>query len=71
MIVSTLLMHVSYVTCILCLSRSLNLTNSWCLGLDFDYEDDALVEAPTAGDCGWGPADQEVELDDGVPIPGV
>ena len=32
---------------------------------------DALVEAPTAGDYGWGPADQEVELEVGEPAPGV
>ena len=69
-IVSTLLMHTSYVTCILCLARSLDLTNSWCLGIDPDYEGDALVEAPIAGDYRWGPANLEVELDNGVPAHG-
>ena len=71
MIVSTLLMHTFYVTCILCLARSLDLTHSWCLGIDPDYEGDGLVEAPIARDYGWGPADQEVELDDRVPAMGV
>ena len=44
---------------------------SWCLGLDPEYEDDAysLVEAPVAGDYGWGSANQEVEPEDGEPAP--
>ena len=71
MIVYTLLMHTAYVTCILYLARSLNLTLSLCLGIDYDYTGDALVEAPIAGNYGWGPADQEVALDDGAPAQGV
>ncbi|KAJ8639354.1 hypothetical protein MRB53_016048 [Persea americana] len=31
-------------------ARSLDLTHSWCLGVDPDYEDDAFVEAPVAGE---------------------
>ena len=53
------------------LTRSLDLTQSWCLGVDRDYEDKVLVKAPVASDYGWGPADQEVELEDGVPAQGV
>ena len=54
----------------MCLARSLDLTHSWCLGIDLVHEGDALVEAPIAGDYGWGPAVPEVELDDGVPAHG-
>ena len=71
MIVSTLLMHTSYVTCILCLARSLDLTYSWCLGIDPDYENDTPVEVPIAGDYGWELADQKVKLNEGVPTQGV
>ena len=43
------------------------------LGLDPEYEDDAfaLIEASVAGDYGWGPADQEVELEVREPTPRV
>ena len=71
MLVSILLMHTSYVICILWLAKSLGLTHYWCLGIDPEYEDDTFVEAPVVGDCGWGPADQEVELEVGEPTPGV
>ena len=64
-------MHKSYVTCILCLVRSLDLTHLWCLGIDPHTEDDTIVEAPVARDYGWGPADQVVELEDRVPAQGV
>ena len=40
---------------------------TWCLGID--PEGDACVEALVAGDYGWRPADQKVELEIGVPIP--
>eukprot|EP00268_Persea_americana_P041664 TRINITY_DN41600_c0_g1_i4.p1 TRINITY_DN41600_c0_g1~~TRINITY_DN41600_c0_g1_i4.p1 ORF type:complete len:304 (-),score=39.15 TRINITY_DN41600_c0_g1_i4:1783-2694(-) len=39
-------------------------------GTDPDPKDDAIVEAPVAGDYGWGPADPAVELDIGVPAQG-
>ena len=70
-IVSTLLMHTSYVICILWLARSLDLTHYWYLGIYHEYEDDTFVEVPVAGDYEWGPADQEVELEAGEPAPGV
>ena len=45
--------YISYVTCILCLTRSSDLTHYWCLGIDPDPQGDALVEAPATGDYGW------------------
>ena len=53
-------MHTSYVTYILCLARSLDLTHYWCLGIDADPVDEAIVEVPIAGGYRWGPTDQEV-----------
>ena len=51
----------------------MDLTHLWCLGLDPEFADDALalVEAPVAGDYGWGPADPDVELEGGEPIHGL
>ena len=40
------------------------------LGIDLDPEDDTIVKAPVAGDCGWGPTDQVVEPEVGVPRQG-
>ena len=59
-------MHASYVTCISCLARSLDLTHLWCLGIDLDPEDEAVVEATVIGDCRWGPTNDEVKLETGV-----
>ena len=53
------------------LVRSLDLTYLWCLGLDLNPVGDAFIEAPIAGDYGWGPVDQVVEPEDGVPTQGV
>ena len=64
-------MHISCVTCILCFGRSLDLTHYWCLSINLDPENNALVEAPVAGDYGWVQTDQAVELEDGVPAQGV
>ena len=64
------LMHTSYVICILCPTRSLDLTHYWCLGVDPDPEGDVLIEAPVGGDYGWGSVDQVVKLEDGVPTQG-
>ena len=64
-------MHTSYITCIPCLAKCLDLTHLWCLSVDPDPEDDLIVEVPVAGDYGWGPADKVVELEDGVPAQGV
>ena len=47
------------------------MTHYWCLGIYLDPEDGKLIEGPVAGDYGWGPADQVVELEDGVPAQGV
>ena len=52
MFVSILLMHTSYVICIQLLARYLHLTHFLCLGIDPDYEGDAFVEEPVAGDYG-------------------
>ena len=49
----------------------LDLTHHCCLGIDHDPEDDVLVKAHIAEDYKWGPADQVVELEDGVPAQGV
>ena len=67
MIVSIPFDVTSYVTYLLCLTKSLDLTYYWCLGIDPYPEDDAVVETPVAGDYRWGLADQVVELEDGVP----
>ena len=61
-------MHTSYVICILCLARSLNLNLLWCLGIDPDPVNDVIVEVPVAGDYGWGLTDLMVELEDGVTL---
>ena len=64
-------MHTSYDFCIRCFARSLYLIHLWCLDIDHDSADDAIIEAPVVDYYGWRLADQEVELDDGVPTHGV
>ena len=64
-------MHTSCVIYLWCLARSLDLTHLWCLGYNFDPTGDVIHEAPVAGDYGWGPVDQVVEPEDGVPAQGV
>ena len=44
---------------------------SLVLSFDFDLTGDAIIEAPVAGDYGWGPVDQVVKPKDGVPAHGV
>ena len=68
--VITLFVYTSCVICIWCLARSLDLTHLWCLGPDHNPADDTFYEAPVVGDYGWGPADQEVEPEDGAPSKG-
>ena len=63
-------MHTSCVICIWCLAKSLDLTHLWCLGFDFDPTSDVFIKAPIAGDFEWGPVDQVVEPEDGVPAQG-
>ena len=63
----------AYIMCYLymVLARSLDMTHLWCLGLDLDPAGDAFVEAPVTGNYGWGPVEQVVEPEDGVPTPSV
>ena len=72
-IYSSLFSFVAYILCYLymVLAKSLDLTHLWCLGFDLDPVGDAIHEAPVAGDYDWGPADPVIELEDGVPAPGV
>ena len=66
----SLLLYTSFVICIWCLARSLDLTHLWCLGSDHDPARDAIYKAPVVGDYEWGPADQVVEPVDGKPTQG-
>jgi len=65
-------MHSFYITGVyIWLARSFRSDPLWCLGLDPDIAEDALVLAETAaGDFAWGPADPETELDAGEPALG-
>ena len=63
-------MYTSYVTCILCLPDPWICPIIWCLSIITDPEGEALLEAPLADKYGWGPADPEVEPEDGVLLPG-
>ena len=47
------------------------MTHYWCLGIDPEYEDNTVFEAPVAGDYEWRLVGQEVELEVGEPTPGV
>ena len=60
-------MHTSCVICIWCIARSLDLTHLWYLSFNLDPAGNTFVEAPVAGNFGWGLVDQVVEPEDGVP----